>query len=219
MIKAAIFDMDGLLIDSEPLWWEAEIETFSEVSIVLDEVRARETTGYRIDEIVDYWYEQFPWRGPSKQQVQDRLMQRLIERIYKKGKPKEGVAHALRFCQEQGAKLALASSSVYAIIDVVLETLGLHNTFQVIHSAEDERYGKPHPAVFITTAQQLQVAPRQCVAFEDSLNGVLAAKAATMKCIAIPETFPAYDPKLIIADSILPSLTALQKNIWEELQL
>ena len=219
MIQAAIFDMDGLLIDSEPLWWEAEIETFGEVGLALDEVRCRETTGFRIDEIVDYWYQHSPWHSLSKQQVQNRLLQRLIERIHLRGEPKAGVAHALRFFQQKEVKLALASSSVYAIIDAVLDRLALRGMFQVVYSAEDEQYGKPHPGVYLTTAYKLQVTPRQCVALEDSLNGVIAAKAATMQCIAIPEHFPDYDARFILADAILPSLTTINDETWRSIAM
>lgn len=217
MLQAAIFDMDGLLIDSEPLWWEAEIEVFGEVGIVLNELRCRETTGFRIDEIVDYWYQQYPWHTLSKQQVQNRLMQRLIERIYLRGEPKAGVAHALSFFQQKEVKVALASSSVYAIIDAVLDKLALRDVFQVVYSAEDEQYGKPHPGVYLTTAHKLAVIPRTCIALEDSVNGVVAAKAATMKCIAVPEHFPDHDARFVLADAILPSLTTIDNETWHSI--
>lgn len=215
MIKAVIFDMDGLLIDSEPLWWQAEIEVFGEVSIALDTTCCQKTTGFKVDEIVEYWYQRFPWSELTKKQVQERLVKRVIELIHQKGEPKKGVPYILRFLKEKDVSIVLASSSLYAIIDAVLDRLQLRDAFQVVYSAQEEQYGKPHPGVYLTTAQKMGVSPQRCLALEDSLNGVLAAKSASMKCIAIPEQFPSYNPKLIIADLILKSLADVQEDVWQ----
>ena len=213
-IAAAIFDMDGLLIDSEPLWWEAEMEVFRQVSINLTQAQCLETTGLRVDQIVEYWYQRYPWQGMTKQQLAEQLVQKVAELITAKGEPKAGIYHAFNFFQQKNVRLALASSSPYVLIDAVLKKLGIGDVLQVVHSAQEEVYGKPHPGVYLTTAQKMDVSPWHCVALEDSLNGMLAAKSARMKCIAIPENFPDYDPKLIIADAILGSLSDIQDDIW-----
>jgi mannitol-1-/sugar-/sorbitol-6-/2-deoxyglucose-6-phosphatase len=83
----------------------------------------------------------------------------------------------------------------------------------VIHSGQDEPYGKPHPGGYIRTAEKLGLHPTECVVFEDSLNGVLSAKAARMKCIAVPEYENIGNPKFAIADKIVSSLSEVDKNI------
>ena len=187
MIKAVIFDLDGLLIDSEPLWQEAEILIFQQVNIVLNNKLCLQTKGLRIDEVVEYWYQKYPWTNMSKQEVETAIVDKVIELIFLKGKPLPGVDTAISFVREKQVKMALASSSSLKIIQAALKKLNLANVFAKVYSAESEKLGKPYPGVYLTTAENLGVAPQTCLAIEDSLNGVLAAKAAQMKCIAIPE--------------------------------
>ncbi|MGH2412124.1 MAG: HAD hydrolase-like protein, partial [Microcystaceae cyanobacterium] len=140
MLKAIIFDMDGLLIDSEPLWQEAEIEIFSQINILLTRELCLETTGLRVDEVVEYWYRRTPGVKFTKKEVEESIINRVNELICLKGKPKQGVSYILNFFQAKNVKLALATSSSYAIINVVLEKLGLLNVFQEICSATEEEY-------------------------------------------------------------------------------
>ena len=100
----------------------------------------------------------------------------------------------------------------------VVEKLGLGGAFDFIHSAEEEEYGKPHPAVYLTTARMLGVAPTECLAIEDSLNGVIAAKSARMKCVAIPSPESRVDSRFTIADATLDSLTEINTELWKRLQ-
>ena len=219
MIKAVIFDLDGLLIDSEPLWQEAEILVFKRVNIILTPDLCLRTKGLRIDEVVDYWYQRYPWTNLSKQEVEELIVAKLIELIRLKGKPLAGVDKAMAFIQQQPVKIALASSSALVIIQAALQKLNLSEVFVRVNSAQSEALGKPHPGVYLTTAKQLNVLPQNCLALEDSLNGVLAAKAAQMKCIAIPEPLQYNNPKFAIADRILKSLEELNLKIWHELEV
>ena len=93
------------------------------------------------------------------------------------------------------------------IIAAVLETLGIGGYFRVAQSAEHEPFGKPHPGVYIEAARALGVEPLQCLAFEDSPNGVIAAKAARMTCVAVPDPALAADRRFGAADLVLGSLT------------
>jgi sugar-phosphatase len=98
-----------------------------------------------------------------------------------------GVIQTLELCKNNGYKIALASSSAMSLINVVVDKLNIRHYFDLLVSAEFEPYGKPHPSVFLTTAKKLNVLPTECLVFEDSVNGMIAAKAARMKCIVVPE--------------------------------
>jgi mannitol-1-/sugar-/sorbitol-6-/2-deoxyglucose-6-phosphatase len=214
MIKAVIFDMDGLLIDSEPLWQESEIEVFGKVGLRLDHTMCLETMGMRVDAVVNYWHERHPWENVSKKEIEAGIIDEVIERILLKATPKEGVASAVSFVEGKGARVALASSSSYRIIRAVLDKFDLQDKFELIHSAEEEEHGKPHPAVYLTTARKLQVRPQECLAIEDSFNGVLAAKEAGMRCIAVPDSFTRTDPRFELADIRLNSLSEINDEVW-----
>ncbi|PSO49574.1 MAG: hexitol phosphatase HxpB [Cyanobacteria bacterium SW_9_44_58] len=218
MLQAIIFDMDGLLIDSEPFWQQAEIEVFAEVGLHLNSDLCHQTMGLRIDEVVNYWYQRHPWQGISQADLAQKIVQRVVELIETKGVAREGVYPLLDYLSSTNLPLALASSSDLILIKAVLNCLHLEDTFTVIASATTEAYGKPHPAVYLTTAEKLGVTPTHCLAIEDSLNGVLAAKAARMACFAVPESYPEHNPKLIIADEIFPSLVEVKTELaaWLE---
>ena len=100
----------------------------------------------------------------------------------------------------------MASSSQYRLIDAALAHFGLRDRFELVHSAEDEEYGKPHPAVFLTAAAKLGAPPRRCLVWEDAPAGVLAAKASSMTCIAVPEPGEEDHPAFGLADLVVGSL-------------
>lgn len=216
-VRAVIFDVDGVLIDSEPLWQEAEIEVFGEVGLTLDRRACLETIGLRSDELVAYWYARRPWTGRTVGDVERALLRVVTEHIRRRAVARIGLGQALAFLATRNVRLGLASSSPYAVIAVVLERLGLVETFECVHSAEEEAYGKPHPGVYLSAARKLGVAPEACLAVEDSLNGVLAAKAAKMTCVAIPDPGMVDDPRFVLADAVLGSLAELDEAVWSRL--
>ena len=209
--SACIFDMDGVLLDSEPFWRQAEREIFATVGIILTEQDCLETMGIRIDEVVSYRYNQKPGAYPPIEELSNRIVDRVAELVEPHAKPLPGVVTALDFLRSQRIPLALASSSSHKLIATTLKALKLENYFCLCHSAENEAYGKPHPAVYISTAEKLGVSPNLCLAIEDSLNGVIAAKAARMTVIAVPEKAVANKPQFAIADARLSSLSELPK--------
>ena len=219
MITAVIFDMDGVLIDSEPFWQESEIEAFGRAGLSLTREMCLETMGLRVDEVVEYWRRRHDFDEAPAGALEDSIIGGVVERILSRGEAKEGAAAALGFFRERGVRVALASSSAYRLIRAVNGRLGLADTFECVYSAEDEEYGKPHPGVYLTTARKLGVAPAQCLAIEDSLNGVLAAKAARMKCVAVPEPVQRQDPRFAIADVVLDSLADMNMEVWQALQV
>jgi mannitol-1-/sugar-/sorbitol-6-/2-deoxyglucose-6-phosphatase len=213
-IKAVIFDMDGILIDSEPFWREAEIMVFETISITLTHEMCIETTGLRVDEAVEYWLKQHNQTNDSAPDLAEKIVGEVIKQIKLKGTLMAGVLESLEFFQTKGAKIALASSSSYRIIAAVIDKFDLRRQFEVVYSAQEEELGKPHPGIYLTAARKLGVNAKECLAIEDSRNGVLAAKAARMKCLAIPEAPVRSDPRFSIADCVLNSLLEIDEEVW-----
>ncbi|MFN8308534.1 MAG: hexitol phosphatase HxpB [Chitinophagales bacterium] len=205
-INAVIYDMDGLIIDSEPFWRKAEIEVFQTVGLQLTERDCMETTGFRFDEVIDLWFHRQPWTGKSKQQVHDEVLERMEAAILNDAVLMDGVEESLRFFESRQMKMAIASSSAFRLIEACSKKLHRESVFHHLVSAENEIYGKPHPAVFLRAAEILGVEPKHCLVLEDSVNGVIAAKAAKMKCIAIPHPEEFHNPKFAIADMKVRSL-------------
>lgn len=186
MLRAAIFDMDGLLIDSEPFWRRSHREVVAGYGHTITEDDVRAMAGRRTDEVVKHWHERFNIVG-SPHATGEAIMGKVVAHIHVDGAALPGVYDILELCKQHDIPTAVASSSAPQIIDAVLDKLGIARAFTLTYSAIHEEFGKPHPAVFLTTARKLGVEPADCVVFEDSLNGVRAAKAAGMKCIAVPE--------------------------------
>jgi sugar-phosphatase len=214
-IEATLFDMDGLLIDSEVLWHEAEIEIFGGLGVDLDEATDRSTKGLFVAEVVEYWYDRYPWSGPSKSDVVALLLARVGELIETKGRMLPGAERALALTSARGP-VALASSTPLALIERALDHFGLRDRFVSLHSAEFEPYGKPHPGVFLTAAAALGVAPDRCLVLEDSAAGVLAAKAGRMTVVAVPTPSDRKLAVFLLADLLLDSLEDLSEDWLDE---
>lgn len=221
MIQAIIFDMDGLLIDSEPLWQEAEKIVFTQVWIHLNDSQVTETTGLRVDEVVKYWFQRFPWNEEkfSKKQIHTDIVEEVKRLIWDKWEVKIGVWKIINFLSQKKLPIAIASSSEYSIIYTVLKRLWIEKEFTLIYSAEEEKYGKPHPWVYLSTCEKLGISPENTITFEDSFNGILSAKSAKIKCVAVPEEVNIWNPKFVIADMILESLDKFWEKEWEELDI
>lgn len=206
---AVIFDMDGVLIDSEPLWKIAEIEGFLTVGLHLTEQDCAQTTGLRIDEVVALWHERQPWTsrtGRSVEDVTQTIIDNLIREVQANGVPLPGAQRALQYCKERGLKVGLATSSTSRILEAVIDKLRFRTYFDVLCSAEHDPRGKPHPAVYLRCADLLGVDPNHCLAIEDSFNGLLSAKAACMQTVLVPERSHDDDPRFIISDHRIETL-------------
>jgi len=214
-LEATLFDMDGLLIDSEILWHEAEIEIFGALGVDLDDATDRSTKGLFVAEVVDYWHERYPWSRPSKAEVVDLLLARVGELIETKGRMLPGAERAIALCAARGP-VALASSTPLDLIERALGHFGLRERFVSLHSAEFEPYGKPHPGVFLTAARALGVAPERCLVLEDSAAGVLAAKAGRMTVVAVPTAADRGLATFSLADLVLDSLEDVSEEWLDE---
>jgi sugar-phosphatase len=215
-VKAAIFDLDGVLIDSEPFWLEAVTAGLDSVGVTLAPGEYVLTQGMRVDKLVDFWHARYSWDGPEPAEVTAFMIGRVVELIRARGRARPGALEALDFFRSRGVPLGLATSSFTPVVRAALESLRIAGSFDVVYSAENEPYGKPHPGVYLTTASLMGVLPQDCVVFEDTIIGALAAKSAQMTCIVTPEPALLEDRRLGIADVVLPSLTAFNEAIWQE---
>jgi len=185
-LNTVIFDMDGLLIDSEPLWKQAADELFLNYGKQLTAKEYAITTGLRTKEFLEHWFRYFNLPATELNGAEQKVVSRVIALVKQKGRPMPGVSHIINFFLEQNFKIGLASSSPHDLINIVIDMLGIRNYLQDISSAADLAYGKPHPEVYLNCAEKMGVLPVQCVCFEDSFNGMIAAKAAKMKCVIVP---------------------------------
>ncbi len=214
---AVLYDMDGVLIDSEPLWQDAEIDVFGRHGVLLTREDCATTMGLRVDEVVQHWYARRPWEGASCDSLVEEIVNEVINLVNSRGKAKPGVLQSLDVIASLGLSCGLASSSYLRIIQVVLEKLRIKDYFSVVHSAEFEKRGKPAPDVYLTAAREMGVEPHRCLVFEDSLNGVRAAKSAGMTCVAIPDPYSPREDLEAAADLSIETLSECDTSLFERL--
>jgi HAD superfamily hydrolase (TIGR01509 family) len=218
MLKAAIFDMDGLLVDTEPYWQQIEREIFARYGIEISpEMQEKTTFGLQTHEVIMHWYHHKPWDNFSPEDLVNEFYDRMKKMVQEKAELMEGVEEILQLLRDLDYKIGLASSSSLELIEVFLDRFHLGDRFDAYHTSENEDFGKPHPAVYITTASRLGVDPVECIAFEDSFNGLLSARAARMKTVVVPEKSLFNDPRFAIADLKLASLQMFTGSHLEQL--
>jgi mannitol-1-/sugar-/sorbitol-6-/2-deoxyglucose-6-phosphatase len=205
-LDTVIFDMDGLLIDSEPIWYEAGAEVLSQYGKQLTKPLYEKTMGLRTNEWLQYWYSYFQIPPGSLQKDHETIELLVEEKIRKKGKALPGIEHIFQYFLSKKYKIGLATSSSLQIAGAVTDVLRIKPYLQAVCSAEHLAYGKPHPQVFMNCAEQLQSDPLTCICFEDSFNGLIAAKAAKMKCVVVPAHSQLQDSKWGAADLKISSL-------------
>jgi sugar-phosphatase len=214
-VEAVVLDMDGLLIDTEPVWRAAQSAVFAGIGVTLSERDLIDSTGQPVEELIPVWRRRSP--GPdlastelSDDEIADRITDQVIGYVKARGQPMPGVAAAIALFDRFGLRLAIASSSPLRLIDAVCDRLGLAR-ITVRCSAREEARGKPAPDVYLTAARRLGVAAAACLALEDSPNGIASARSAGMRCVAVPDPLLAEDPRYREADLVLPSLTGLDE--------
>lgn len=216
-LNTVIFDMDGLLIDSEPLWKEAAADFFLSHGRFLTAEQYTVTTGLRTKEFLAHWFRHFNLPAEVSIDAEKQIVDQVIRLVKQKGKPMPGVSHILNFFLERGFNTGLATSSPPGLIDAVIDFLGIRTHLQAISSAEDLAFGKPHPEVYINCAEKLGVLPAQCVCFEDSFNGMIAVKAAKMKCVIVPAQPDIKNPVWEAADLKISTLNNFNELLLHSL--
>ncbi len=209
MQQAVIFDMDGVIIDSEPLWQIAEKQVFDTIGITLTTEMCRQTIGLRTDEVIRYWFDRQPWESKSLEQVEAELLAEVEILIVERGQAMAGLQAILDQIRGSDLRLTIASSSPKKLIQSVITKFGLGDYFESCYSGFDVPNGKPDPAVYLAAAAGLGLAPANCLAIEDSLAGIRSARSAGMKVIAVPEPESYDHGKFDIADMKVRSLVEL----------
>ncbi len=211
MIKAIIFDMDGVIIDSEPIHKQVERSIFERLNI---EVSEEEHNSYVGKTSMGMWNE-IKFKHNLKEDISSEEIVRLevdryIEHLLADDdiKPINGVREFINELHIDDIKLALASSAVRKSIETVINLFELEEYFGISISGEDIENGKPFPDIFLKAAKELGVKPMECVVIEDSKNGVMAAKAAGMKCIGFKNP-NSGDQDLSSADMVINSFSQI----------
>jgi HAD superfamily hydrolase (TIGR01509 family) len=204
--KAVIYDMDGLLVNSEPLWHQAEKEVFEEVGVYLSTEDCYKTIGIPSKEVIAYWYKKMPWTLKTPEEVEENLYRKIRVLLAQNAEAMPGVYETLSFFKQANIKIGLASASPLDLIEIVLEKLQVKAFFDFYHSATLEKNNKPHPDVYLTVAKNLQTAIEDCLILEDSVNGVKGAKASGASVIAVPDPHLFEDTVYEIADKKVKNL-------------
>ena len=210
-IAAVVFDLDGVLLDSEAAWVRVKTEFTEETGGHWKEEAQWDMLGMSSIEWSRYMHDELGVPLPPEQissAVADRLAQQYRERLPLLPGAVETVRSLARHWP-----LGLATSSNRNVIDLVLEKAGLADAFVATVSSEEVERGKPAPDVYLETARRLRVEPAECVAIEDSTNGIRSAHAAEMAVIAVPNRdFPPDPEALGLADLTLDSLEELSPD-------
>lgn len=172
--------MDGVIVDTEKIWKQAEKEIFSSLGVHVNEKDCNITQSMTTSQVTQFWYEKFPWEGESLFDVEQFVIHRVIELICSSECCMPGIQHFIEGLKSRKIKVGLATNSPAIIIPVVLEKTNTTYLFDATVSADLEVKGKPHPAVYLTAAEQLNVLPGECLVIEDSPSGIKAARQAGM---------------------------------------
>ena len=216
MINAVIFDLDGLLIDSEPYWDQARQQMAAEFGQTWTQDDQHSVMGVSTSTWANYMIERLGLEL-SPEAVIEHIVSKMLA-LYRQHIPYlPGAVEAVRLAAKH-YPTALASGSERSLIDTVVQDPALRGQFQAVVCTDELPRGKPAPDVYLEAARRLGVAPERCVCVEDSANGILAGKAAGMKVIAVPDD--RFNPNQVVirqADVVLDSLLEFKLDLLESL--
>jgi HAD superfamily hydrolase (TIGR01509 family) len=214
LIAAVVFDMDGVIVDSEQVWDEVRELYTRETGGTYPDSATRDMMGMSSVEWSRYMADTLRVPG-TPAQINAAIVERMLARYGAAPPLIPGAVAAVRRCAERWP-LAVASSSNPELIEVVLDAAGLHDVIPVVVSSQEVPRGKPAPDVYLEAARRLEVDPHACAAVEDSHNGIRSAKAAGMRVIALPNPhFPPDAGTLADADVVLRSIEQLTPQVIE----
>lgn len=205
--RAVIFDMDGLLLDTETLWHEAEAELFRRHGAEFTRDDQLRVIGTSFDVSARYFAERLGWPVERRMELVNESTALMHERVRVQVEARPGAVELVAGIRRlPGVRLGLASNSHRYLVDDALATAGLADAFDTIVTADDVEHPKPAPDIYLLACQRLGAAPAEALALEDSASGVAAAKAAGLTCIAVP-MFAETD--VSTADRVINSLEEL----------
>ena len=212
MIEAVVFDLDGVVVDSEQVWDDVREQLAHERGGAWHERAQADMMGMSSPEWSRYMHERIGL-PESPEEINEEVVQRMLAR-YRESLPLiDGAVDAVRRLAGTFT-LGVASSSNLPLIEVVLERAGIAEHFAAVVSSEEVARGKPAPDVYLEAARRLEVAPERCAAVEDSSNGIRAAHAAGMRVIALPNAhYPPADDALALADAVVDSPAELTSEL------
>lgn len=206
-IQAVIFDMDGTLIDSEPLWQRASYEYFKACGYPVTQEEIWHLSGVPVRGHAEYMLRHYGDKGLSVEALSAGFEARAVKMILEQKPLIAGVPETLEALKKRGIKMAIASASPLYMLQEIVESCGIAQYFDYLSSAVGLPYNKPHPAVYLQAAEKLNVAPQDCLAVEDSITGMTAAKAAAMSCAVIPPKENANKPQWSLANYQLATIS------------
>ncbi len=205
--SALIFDMDGLLVDSEPVWHEVEVDLIESFGYTYsDEVRNM-GIGMRVDEFAAILQQHYPKLGDSAAAIESAITERLLSLPPERIKAHPGADEILRYAAAQGIPRAIASSSTQVVIEHFVRLMGWAELIPKRYSAQFMARGKPAPDIYLYAAEQLGLPPAACLALEDSHAGTLAALAAGMTCFTVPD----------LSHSAVEEFASVNENVFGDL--
>ncbi len=211
-LEALIFDMDGVLVDSEPLHLRAFQEIMQRYGQLWTEEENRRFLGQKDIEIAAIMIEELSMPVTPHAMVDEK--ETILREIFKKElAPRPGLMSILKIAESMSLPMAVASSATLPTIELVVDLLGIRSSFKTLTSGDEVPKGKPAPDVFLLAAKRLDADPARCLVIEDTLNGIRAAKAAGMKCVAIPCDATRHEDHSM-ADLRLESLVDLNLSEW-----
>lgn len=213
MIKAIIFDMDGVIVDSEQIWDDSEKLVFSRYGIEVTEHDQRTTRNMNMRQVSEYWSQKatMPF---SLEDAEQKVIEQVCQQIRFRPQAMLGALNLLQQIDTLNIPIGLATNAPKPVCNTVLQCLEIESYFKSIQTADDVTYTKPHPEIYLKSADNLQVQPQHCLVFEDSPTGVKAAHDAGMQVIYVN---PKHTADATLLKIIRSALVSLEHFSWSDL--